>query len=842
MGCCATKSLNINEGLKEKLDLLQNSYMRTLTLNRRTIRKTMTPVKCLPNNEIDLDSIITKPNPKSKQEIKKISQILKDHFLFKALEEIHLQLIISNMHPIETPAGTCLFVQGSYGKNFYLISKGSVEIEVNGAKKGTLTTNECFGELALLYDSTRTATVIVVEDSEFLAINRKTFRNAVRSVSNNSYQDNKHFLESLKFFQALTEPQQTEFISWILCMDYIDEQDIISEGDIGNMMFIVKSGQVKVMIRKNTLRILKVGDLFGEICLLFDQERSACVKAIGEVSILALDSEHCLGLIEKTQWYLYKTLVLMAFETDPILRDLNYEQYVEIIPLLEFKSFSADETIKYVSEGYIIVLLKGQVRVKETLFEKLKIFGLESEDTQEDLTGAVPGIVAYIKTSTLTNLLGGKLTDIVKKNEILKILTQVQVFRPLPIEKLEEITKYFTLETLKPHSIIIKENSYVEDFIIVKSGQLSVIKNLDLVRSLGKFSTYGEKSLITEEISEFSIKSLGNCELWKISKYDFARVIDKSILDQMKKMLALREHEIELENLYFVKLINTGSYSNSYLVYHPAHQQFYALKAVLKSTVEGQKMIDSILMEKKVLQEIDHPLITKLIKTFKDEFRLYFLFDYVQGVQFFDLISQVDVFKNAEARFYAAGILMIMQHLHGRSIIYRDLKPDNFMIDKDGYPVLMDFSVAKLTKERTYSLIGTPHYMAPEIIKGTGYTKVSDYWSFGIIVYELLTGRVPFGHSGDDLYAIYKSIISMPVKFPKKSQDIPARPFIEQLLQIDPEKRLHGQSAKRDPWLQGTNWDYYLGKFIKPPLVPSIDPVDISSAALLDDVIYVFFN
>jgi len=105
-----------------------------------------------------------------------------------------------------------------------------------------------------------------------------------------------------------------------------------------------------------------------------------------------------------------------------------------------------------------------------------------------------------------------------------------------------------------------------------------------------------------------------------------------------------------------------------------------------------------------------------------------------------------------------------------------------------------------------------------------------------------LTGRVPFGHSGDDLYAIYKSIISMPVKFPKKSQDIPARPFIEQLLQIDPEKRLHGQSAKRDPWLQGTNWDYYLGKFIKPPLVPSIDPVDISSAALLDDVIYVFFN
>lgn len=840
MGCCATKSLNVNEDMKEKIDLLKNSYMRTLTINRRTIRKTMTPVQGLPNLEIDLDSI-KKPKLKTKQEIDKIIKILRGHFLFKTLEDIYLQLIISEMHSIVTPEHTCLFVQGSHGKNFYLISKGSVEIEVNGARKGILSINECFGELALLYDSTRTATVHVIENSEFWAISRETFRNAVRSVSNYSYLDNINFLETLKFFQILTEPQQQEFISWTLCMEYSDEQDIISEGDIGNMMFIVKCGQVKVVMKKNIIRVLKVGDLFGEICLLFGEERTASVKAVGKVSLLAVDSEHCLELIEKTQWYLYKTLVLIAFENDQAFKDLSNEQYMEIIMLLEFKSFILDEKIEHINQGYIIILLKGEVRYKDTSFEKLKIFGLENEDTQEDLIGIIPGIIAYIKISTLTEILGGKLADITKKNEIIKILSQVQVFRPLPIEKLEEIIEYFTLETLKPNTLIIKENLHIEDFMIVKSGQLSVFKNLDLVKSLGKFSTYGEKTLITEEISEFSIKSLGNCEIWKMSKYDFARIIDKSIVDQMKKRLALREKEIELENLHLVKLINEGSYSNSYLVYHPASQQLYLLKVVLKSTVESQKIIESILMEKKVLQEIDHPLVTKLKKTFKDEFRLYFLFEYIQGVQFFDVILQVNSFKNADARFYAAGILIILQHLHGRNIIYRDLKPDNFMIDNEGYPILMDLSVAKVTKERTYSLIGTPHYMAPEIIKGTGYTKVCDYWSFGIIVYELLVGRVPFGHIGDDLYAIYKEIISVPIRFPKKFQDIPARPFIEQLLQIDPEKRLHGSGTKKDSWLQGINWDYYLGKFIKPPLIPAIEPVDITSTTPLDDVIYVIF-
>jgi len=125
-------------------------------------------------------------------------------------------------------------------------------------------------------------------------------------------------------------------------------------------------------------------------------------------------------------------------------------------------------------------------------------------------------------------------------------------------------------------------------------------------------------------------------------------------------------------------------------------------------------------------------------------------------------------------------LIEILSHLHERDIIYRDLKPENIMIDEEGYPKLIDFGTAKIVHGRTYTIVGTPHYMAPEIITVKGYGVTADYWSLGIMLYEFLCGGLPFGDEDEDPYVIYEKVLNGQLKFPAWVENpLPARPMIE---------------------------------------------------------------
>jgi cGMP-dependent protein kinase len=136
----------------------------------------------------------------------------------------------------------------------------------------------------------------------------------------------------------------------------------------------------------------------------------------------------------------------------------------------------------------------------------------------------------------------------------------------------------------------------------------------------------------------------------------------------------------------------------------------------------------------------------------KDEERIYFLTEHVQGCDLFDAIRAMGLLSDADCKFHVACLILILEHLHERDIVYRDLKPENIMIDDQGYPKLIDFGTAKVIDRRTYTIVGTPHYMAPEIIIGKGYDTKVDYWAVGVILYEFMCGGVPFGEEEEDPY------------------------------------------------------------------------------------------
>jgi cGMP-dependent protein kinase len=203
--------------------------------------------------------------------------------------------------------------------------------------------------------------------------------------------------------------------------------------------------------------------------------------------------------------------------------------------------------------------------------------------------------------------------------------------------------------------------------------------------------------------------------------------------------------------------------------------------------------------------------------------------EHIKGQDLFEVLSNLDRLSNEDARFYAAGILLILSYLHTHNIVYRDLKPENILIDEDGYPKIMDFGNAKVVESRTYSTVGTPHYMAPEVISGKGYGLSADYWSLGVMIYEFLFNKLPFCPDENDCYIIYQSILEKPLTFPPGNHL--AKPLLDQLLLKNPGMRGTHRTIKEHSWFIGINWDAYVAKEIKARRRPKIENLDKELAA-----------
>ena len=156
------------------------------------------------------------------------------------------------------------------------------------------------------------------------------------------------------------------------------------------------------------------------------------------------------------------------------------------------------------------------------------------------------------------------------------------------------------------------------------------------------------------------------------------------------------------------------------------------------------KQVDHVKTEKKILEELNHPFIVNLFGAFQDDKNLYLLLEYVIGGEFFSHLRKAGRFPNDTAKFYAAQITLVFEHLHSMMILYRDLKPENLLLDSDGNCKVTDFGFAKKVEYRTWTLCGTPEYLAPEIILSKGHGKAVDWWALGILMYEMLAGYPPF--------------------------------------------------------------------------------------------------
>jgi len=278
-----------------------------------------------------------------------------------------------------------------------------------------------------------------------------------------------------------------------------------------------------------------------------------------------------------------------------------------------------------------------------------------------------------------------------------------------------------------------------------------------------------------------------------------------------------------------VKPLGKGMFGEVILVEEQSTGKRFALKSILRKTIQRYRLATSLKHERESLSQLTHPFIVPFYASYKDDLKLHLLMEHIDGVDLFTGIREIGLLSEADAQFYVGCLVLVLEYLHDRDVLFRDLKPENVMLDQEGYPRLVDFGSAKWTTERTYTVAGTPHYMAPEVIAGKGYSSAVDYWSLGVMLYEFLCGGVPFGEEFTDPYDIYEQVLVGTLAFPPFMDALfPAKSLIEQLLSRNPSRRLGGSVGmlKRNSWLRSTDWEGLLAKTVPAPYKPGPQPVE----------------
>ncbi|KAK4290253.1 hypothetical protein Pmani_036833 [Petrolisthes manimaculis] len=248
------------------------------------------------------------------------------------------------------------------------------------------------------------------------------------------------------------------------------------------------------------------------------------------------------------------------------------------------------------------------------------------------------------------------------------------------------------------------------------------------------------------------------------------------------------------------------------------------MKILAISDIIRLKQIEHVKNEKNILRQVVHPFIIEMHWHYRDDRFLYMLFEYVCGGELFAYLRNAGKFPLTSAVFYAAEIVSALEYLHSLSIVYRDLKPENLLLDKNGHLKITDFGFAKKLTDRTWTLCGTPEYLAPEIIQSKGHNKAVDWWALGILIYEMLAGYPPF--FDDNPFGIYEKILGGRVEWPRHL-DATAKDLIKKLLTQDRTKRLGNmkngaEDIKRHRLFKNTDWDDVYDKKLKPPIVPKV--------------------
>ncbi|KAL7548944.1 hypothetical protein ACHAWF_012208 [Thalassiosira exigua] len=667
-------------------------------------------------------------------------------------------------------------------------------------------------------------------------------------------------------FNTLDETELETLVNAFEDHEVRQGETIISQGETGGHFYILKAGTVAFVVDGNEVGRAVPGNSFGELALLYNAPRAATCMAVDgaaglwrvdQVTFRKLLAAHTIQNDNQTKDVLRKV---------PFLSDLDDEFIHRIADALTTVYYDAgDKIFERGSEGSVFyVIREGKVEYEHRK-RGIKVLGpgdyfgeqaiVKNEPRKADATAVKDTIALALSREVFEKVLG-PLSEVIARSNDRRLLRSVPLFANSDIENFEiELMGALIDEVRYPaEREILTEGDYVDApaLYLVRSGVLEAYteETDDGESRILKSGTYfGEDTLMPDKDEKYggkggmkqsreTVEVLEDCVLGKLTLANIDSVIlDLSRMGNKKgRGRDMLDKSIDIFKLERHTLLGAGTFGQVWLASDRKTGKAYALKVQIKRELIDHHQAEGVCREREVMSKIDHPFVIKLVNTAQDHQSVFMLLNLVQGGELFNVMhnDERDCIPEREVKFYAAGILEGLAYMHRRRIIYRDLKPENVLIDELGYTVIVDLGFAKVVNDKTYTLCGTPLYLAPEVILSRGHDKGADYWSLGCLMYEMILGQTPFYDHNIDQITLFKRIVHGRYRFPSQSfsreaQDLIAGMLANKLTQRTGCLAQAERDIKDHPFMDEINFGKLGKRLMKAPWVPVLrDPLDAS--------------
>ena len=636
-------------------------------------------------------------------------------------------------------------------------------------------------------------------------------------------------VDSCMLFADLNESGRNEVVDAFSKITAVRGQLLIEEGDWGDLFYVLVSGTcdaIKVLFKAalndkvpSKVKSYGPGGSFGELALMYNEPRAATIRVTSdsaELWVIDRLTYKNISVHFKVQKQKQNEEALRHVQP---LYNLPSEDMIRLVDIAEEHTYGSGESVIKIGDltDEVLVFTQGNLlysTVKETgqatigdvfneeaLFKQVPSeFSLHPADKQ----AAVLLSLSRSKMEEIIGPLSARNTRNARPKSVMMPRSQTnhRYHIAMKFEDLDTNMRVFKGEPTSPSSSVVGGR---------QSPSVVGVKQLPIMTStpLGMAGRTVSPSFASSVVSATNGTGRPNMSPGFVS-----------IASNGNRAVSGTHSAVQAKEL----VLGVGTFGKVIICKHVPTGETYAMKKLIKSWIVENCLEQHVVDERNVMTLTDHPFILKLHSSFWDERYVYLVLELCLGGELFTYLRKYDKFNEQQARFYAASIVQAFEHLHSKSIIYRDLKPENLMLDDRGFLKVVDFGLAKVVKGRTWTICGTPEYLAPEVVMSKGHNRGVDYWALGILIFEMVAGVCPF--EGDDNMQIYRLIVENKISFPTfMTPD--CREIIRDFTRVSQLNRLGlrrpGIKAIRDhPWFIGFDWNLLDALKLQPPIVPKV--------------------